>query len=135
MKILRYIACCIVALCVVGCTFESDNKVPTTPNQDHDGGVGDEVPTVPLKKRPIVPTTKLPRPRVVDIYFLAERTMVVEMAEEECVAAVTITEHDTNSVVVYVVDDEVFELDDIPVGTFDIAVEVDGEVETYTVMN
>ena len=25
-------------------------------------------PTVPLKKRPIVPTSKLPRPRVVEVY-------------------------------------------------------------------
>ena len=135
MRVFKFALICVIALVMVGCEVAE----VMSPGDINPGEISPDPlpvkPTVPLKKRPIVPTTKLPRPRVVDIYFLAERTMVVEMAEEQCVAAVTITEHDTNSVVVYVVDDEVFELDDIPVGTFDIAVEVDGEVETYTVMN
>ena len=135
MRVFKFALICVIALVMVGCEVAE----VMSPDEINPGETSPDPlpvkPTVPLKKRPIVPTTKLPRPRVVDIYFLAERTMVVEMAEEQCVAAVTITEHDTNSVVVYVVDDEVFELDDIPVGTFDIAVEVDGEVETYTVMN
>ena len=37
-------------------------------------------PTVPLKKRPIVPTSKLPRPRVVEAY----EAETYDAAEWEC---------------------------------------------------
>ena len=45
-------------------------------------------PTVPLKKRPIVPTSKLPRPRVVEAYeaevecYEAEEWEYAEYSEE-----------------------------------------------------
>lgn len=54
-KILRFAICVVVVLLTVGCEAAFDGEV-TNP---------DPKPTVPLKKRPIVPTTKLPRPRVV----------------------------------------------------------------------
>lgn len=55
IKIFRFAICIVVALLMVGCEagYVGDLEVP------------DVKPTVPLKKRPIVPTTKLPRPRVV----------------------------------------------------------------------
>lgn len=58
MKILRYLLLCAVAVVLVGC------EAPTmdVPIIDFPGAK----PTVPLKKRPIVPTTKLPRPRAVE---------------------------------------------------------------------
>ena len=39
-------------------------------------------PTVPLKKRPIVPTSKLPRPRVVECYEAEAYEAEVYDAEE-----------------------------------------------------
>lgn len=55
IKIFRFAICVVVVLLTVGCeaAFVGDVTNP------------DPKPTVPLKKRPIVPTTKLPRPRVV----------------------------------------------------------------------
>ena len=55
IKIFRFAICVVVVLLTVGCEAAFDGEV-TNP---------DPKPTVPLKKRPIVPTTKLPRPRVV----------------------------------------------------------------------
>lgn len=40
-------------------------------------------PTVPLKKRPIVPTTKLPRPRIADKFNVAYDTETFEAMECE----------------------------------------------------
>ena len=60
MKILRYLLLCavvVVALMLAGCEAMAPvDDIPMTPAK----------PTVPLKKRPIVPTTKLPRPRAVE---------------------------------------------------------------------
>lgn len=91
-------------------------------------------PTVPLKKRPIVPTSKLPRPRVASVTINAEGGLVVSMAEGVDIATVTITEHDTRKMITYIVDGDVFELNDISESLFDVAVEADGEVNVYTVM-
>lgn len=57
MRLLRKILYCVVVLLAVGCEsgLICDDAPPTQVK-----------PTVPLKRRPIVPTTKLPRPRVVD---------------------------------------------------------------------
>ena len=108
---------------------------------DH-GDMGEDVcpeplpvkPTVPLKKRPIVPTSKLPRPRVAEVSITAEGGLVVSMAEGVDMATVTITEHDTRTMITYVVDGGVLELNDISESAFDVPVEVDGEVDVYTVM-
>ena len=52
-----------------------DVNMPLDPNPVNpevpDSGVGIK-PTVPLKKRPIVPTTKLPRPRAVEVDMACE---------------------------------------------------------------
>ena len=55
IKIFRFAICVVVVLLTVGCEAAFDGEVANP----------DPKPTVPLKKRPIVPTTKLPRPRVV----------------------------------------------------------------------
>ena len=68
MKLLKYIICGTIALMFVACEV-GDVNLPLDPNpvipEVPDSGVGIK-PTVPLKKRPIVPTTKLPRPRVAE---------------------------------------------------------------------
>ena len=57
IKIFRFAICVVVVLLTLGCEVEIVD--PMGPE------VVPSKPTVPLKKRPIVPTTKLPRPRVV----------------------------------------------------------------------
>lgn len=62
MRVFKFALLCVIALVMVGC--EADVM--------HPGDFNPEPlpvkPTVPLKKRPIVPTSKLPRPRVVEAY-------------------------------------------------------------------
>ncbi len=128
MKVFRYVVCGVVAALSVGCASDMDivNGDMKPPVQGK--------PTVPLKKRPIVPTSKLPRPRVASVAINAEGGLVVSVAEGVDMAVVTITEHDTGMVTTYVVDSEGFELNDISESAFDVAVEADGEVDVYTVM-
>ena len=72
IKILKIAICLVVALVAVGCevAFEGDAVYPSP---------APAKPTVPLKKRPIVPSTKLPRPRVVE-----DLEVDVYVADEEC---------------------------------------------------
>lgn len=137
MRVFRFALMCVIALVMVGCEAMEDigDKVDN-------GNTGEDVcpeplpvkPTVPLKKRPIVPTSKLPRPRVAEVSITAEGGLVVSMAESVDIATVTITEHDTRNVMTYIVDGREFELSDISESAFDVAVEADGEVDVYTVM-
>lgn len=127
MNLKRYIVCSVAVLALVGCSADLDLYDPEViprPNR----------PTVPLKRRPIVPPSKLPRPRVAEVYQSVEGALVVEIAEGAGIATVTITEHDTHRVVSYVVEGEVFELKDMSECAFDVAIDVDGVVEVYTVM-
>ncbi len=134
MKIFRYIACGVAVLVMVGCSLD---EAVLGPNQ-RPPGEGDVTPglkpTVPLKKRPIVPSTKLPRPRCVGVSMNAEGGMVVTLGEDVGVATITVVEHEGAAASIYMVDSDVFVLNDIPESAFDIVVEVDGVVETYSVM-
>lgn len=62
MRVFKFALLCVIALVMVGCAVDSmapgDFNPEPLPVK----------PTVPLKKRPIVPTSKLPRPRVVEVY-------------------------------------------------------------------
>ena len=137
MRGFRFALMCVIALVMVGC-----EAMEAMEDKVDNGNTGEDVcpeplpvkPTVPLKKRPIVPTSKLPRPRVAEVSITAEGGLVVSMAESVDMAVVTITEHDTRNVMTYVVDGDVFELNDISESAFDVAVEADGEVDVYTVM-
>lgn len=80
-KIFRYAlygVVAVAALVLVGCevTMDPSQDMPTVP------GIK---PTVPLKKRPIVPTSKLPRPRVAEEEFAAMEADCYEVTELECV--------------------------------------------------
>ena len=94
MKIFRYIACGVAVLVMVGCS--SLDEATLEPSQRP--GEGDVTPglkpTVPLKKRPIVPSTKLPRPRCVGVSMNAEGGMVVTLGEDVGVATITVIEHE-----------------------------------------
>ena len=133
MKIFRYIACGVAVLVMVGCSLNEAVLDPGQPPGEGDVTPGLR-PTVPLKKRPIVPSTKLPRPRCVGVSMNAEGGMVVTLGEDVGVATITVVEHEGAAASIYMVDSDVFVLNDIPESSFDIVVEVDGVVETYSVM-
>ena len=79
MRLFRFALMCVIALVMVGCEAgmveDIFNPEPLPVK-----------PTVPLKKRPIVPTSKLPRPRVVEAYeaecYDAEEWEYAEYSEE-----------------------------------------------------
>ena len=89
-------------------------------------------PTVPLKKRPIVPTTKLPRPRVVEVWQMDEGGVMVKLTDE-VTAAVTVTALESYESHQYVIDGGELVLMDMPAGAVEIAIEVDGEREVYLI--
>ena len=134
MRVFKFALMCVIALVMIVCEAMEDKM--------DNGDMGEDVcpeplpvkPTVPLKKRPIVPTSKLPRPRVAEVFITTEGGLVVSIAEGVDIATVTITEHDTRNVMIYIVDGREFELSDISESAFDVAVAVDGEVDVYTVM-
>ena len=125
MKILKYILCGVVALLMEGCMSEV-----TSPGEPSPSPV--DRPTVPLKRRPIVPTTKLPRPRVAEVWQSAEGVTVVLASDVQC-AVVTVEECATGAVNTYVVDGGALELGDLSVGEFEIVVELDDATSIYRV--
>ena len=80
MRVFKFALLCVIALVMVGC--EADVMSPGDFNPEP----LPVKPTVPLKKRPIVPTSKLPRPRVVEAYdaeaYDAEEWEYAEYSEE-----------------------------------------------------
>ena len=75
----------------------------------------------------------MPRPRFAEVLQSDEGGFVVKLHPEAGIATVTITECD-GRVTTYVIDNEALELNDVSEYAFDIAVEVDGVVEVYTIM-
>ena len=77
----RYLICVIIsvvaALILWGCeaSFDGsvgDNHEPSQPSR----------PTVPIKRRPIVPSTKLPRPRIIaNVAWSDDNTLAIRLAE------------------------------------------------------
>ena len=69
VKIFKIAICVVVALLAVGCEMDHVSMDP---------GVVPSKPTVPLKKRPIVPSTKLPRPRVAEDAFTEDAFATID---------------------------------------------------------
>ena len=72
IKIFKLVIFVVIILVAAGCEVGEINA-PITPNPGR--------PTVPLKRRPIVPSTKLPRPRVAGEEFAAIEAEAYEAAE------------------------------------------------------
>ena len=70
----KYIIALAIAIGTVACTernTEMQNPIDPPPYVPDDTDPGDkptigDKPTTPIKRRPIVPTSKLPRPRIID---------------------------------------------------------------------
>ena len=125
MGFVKCIIYSIVVLSAVACYFAPTQDAPTW-NDDR------PKPTVPLKKRPIVPTTKLPRPRIAEVVHIADGGVMVKLAAE-VEAMVMVTALDTCASEEYVIDGGELVLMDIPAGAVEIIVEVDGEREVYMI--
>lgn len=72
IKIFKFVIFVVIILVAAGCEV-GEIAAPIAPNPDR--------PTVPLKRRPIVPSTKLPRPRVAGEEFAAIEAEAYEAAE------------------------------------------------------
>jgi hypothetical protein len=80
-RIIGFIIVAIIAIVAVSC--EADAFDPALPESGEGQG---PLPTKPIKRRPIVPTTRLPRPRVIGYENLSNGTLssyeVVELEPE-----------------------------------------------------
>lgn len=74
MRVFKYIVACAAVLAFAGCEKGMDLSpdAPTPTPQPPEGDLVPSKPTSPIKRRPIVPTTKLPRPRFAEEYATAE---------------------------------------------------------------
>ena len=82
-RIIGFIIVAIIAIVAVSCEAAMDVGGPISPGGDKEQGL---LPTKPIKRRPIVPTTRLPRPRVIGYENLSSGTLssyeVVELEPE-----------------------------------------------------
>ena len=126
MKLLRYVVYGVIATSLVGCSSFDVNV------DDQPANPGTGKPTVPLKRRPIVPTTKLPRPRVIDKWWSGGALSMV-LAPDVQSARVVVTDMESGEVTTYMFDTREVELYALPESKFEVVVEVDGEVEVFEV--
>lgn len=119
----------ITALVMWGCSAaDADLNLDTNKPQPLPGR-----PTVPIKRRPIVPSTKLPRPRVVvKLDWMDDRTIGVELAEPQPFAEVVVRDMWSGEVYTYIFDGQYVEVN-VPEGAAEIEVFVGDEHHVYTV--
>ena len=120
-----------VALLMTACESMIGVAIPNGPEEDigvPDFGVK---PTVPLKRRPIVPKNKLPRPHIIERINWTEAGTLSVTLTEDTPAVVTIIERD-GTLRSYVSDAYGVEITDIPEETFELQIDVADE--RYTVV-
>ncbi|MBO5018401.1 MAG: hypothetical protein J6C56_06015 [Alistipes sp.] len=129
-----------VALLMTACevSFDLDVDDPSIPpypdipgeESPNEPGYGIK-PTVPLKRRPIVPKNKLPRPNIIErINWTAAGALAVTLAED-VPAVVTIIEPN-GTMHSYVSDARGVEIADVPGEAFELQIDVANE--RYTVV-
>ncbi|MBR3827280.1 MAG: hypothetical protein IKJ38_06180 [Alistipes sp.] len=93
-------------------------------NGDHSSAPEPSRPTVPIKRRPIVPSTKLPRPRLIaKVAWSQDNTLAVRLVEDVAVAEVIVRDRVEDKEYAYI-----FEGDSIDVTLPDHSVEVEVRV-------
>lgn len=78
-SLFRYLSLALIATIAYGCELANDFGDATSPGYDIPPSVK---PTVPIKRRPIVPTTKLPRPRIIERIEFDGSVLSVHFASE-----------------------------------------------------
>ena len=90
----KYIIALAIAIGTVACT-ERDTGVQSPidpapiPDDPNDTDPGDK-PTTPIKRRPIVPTSKLPRPRIIDRIEFNSGTLSIHLNAEETMPTIEV---------------------------------------------
>lgn len=80
--VFRYLSLALIAAIAYSCDLSNlEDGVTTSPGVEDTNPPYDR-PTVPIKRRPIVPTTKLPRPRVIERMGYDGSTLSIRLAEE-----------------------------------------------------
>ena len=121
-----------VALLMTACESMIGEAIPNGPEEDIGAPDFGVKPTVPLKRRPIVPKNKLPRPNIIErINWTAAGTLAVTLAED-VPAVVTIIERN-GTTHGYVSDARGVEITDIPDETFELQIDVANECYTVVV--
>ena len=137
----RYIALLVagVALLMTACEVALDYgdqanppspDIPSDWEDPGDPGFGIK-PTVPLKRRPIVPKNKLPRPHIIERINWTEAGTLSVALTEDTPAVVTIIERD-GTLRSYVSDAYGVEITDVPEEAFELQIDV--AEERYTVV-
>ena len=123
MKIFRCAIYVVVAMLSVGCmSFDVGlDDEPSAPDR----------PTVPLKRRPIVPTTKLPRPRIVESWGCTTSSITMVLMPDVQSVNVEVVDVKSGGVASYIFDTRNIEIFDLPEDNFEVIVEADGEVEVF----
>ena len=139
-QLYRYIALLVAggALLMTACEVAldySDQANPPSPDIPSDWDPGDPgfgiKPTVPLKRRPIVPKNKLPRPHIIERINWTEAGTLSVALTEDTPAVVTIIERD-GTLRSYVSDAYGVEITDVPEEAFELQIDVADE--RYTVV-
>lgn len=96
----KYIIALAIAIGTVACTerdTEMQNPIDPAPAPDvpDDTDPGDEPtigdkPTTPIKRRPIVPTSKLPRPRIIDRIEFNSGILSIHLNAEEAMPTIEV---------------------------------------------
>lgn len=132
------------ALMMWGCSAEildgecqDPGNGATSPGEGNPGegdpGEGDPGPTTPIKRRPIVPSTKLPRPRVIErVIWTGVHTLSVELKECVLSAEVIVRDATTGEEHGYLFAGDRIEIA-APERSFEIEVRVGDEHYTYTI--
>lgn len=131
-RYLIYISAVATALLMWGCEemgvdYSSGNNShpdkPTKPGK----------PTVPIKRRPIVPTTKLPRPRIIErVEWTRGGALSVQLAESVSAAEVIIRDMLTAEEVGYLFEGNRIEIA-VPDTGFELELRIGDECYVYSV--
>lgn len=129
-RYLIYISAVATALLMWGCEemgFVEDS------NGSNDKPVKPGKPTVPIKRRPIVPTTKLPRPRIIErVEWTRGGALSVQLAESVSAAEVIIRDMLTAEEVGYLFEGNRIDIA-VPDTGFELELRIGDECYVYSV--
>lgn len=131
-RYLIYISAVATALLMWGC--EEMGVDDSSGNNSHpDKPVKPGKPTVPIKRRPIVPTTKLPRPRIIErVEWTRGGALSVQLAESVSAAEVIIRDMLTAEEVGYLFEGNRIEIA-VPDTGFELVIRIGDECYVYSV--
>lgn len=132
-RYLIYISAVATALLMWGCS-EMDLVEDSNGNNSHpDKPAKPGKPTVPIKRRPIVPTTKLPRPRIIErVEWTHGGALSVQLAESVSAAEVIIRDMLTAEEVGYLFEGDRIEIA-VPDTGFELVLRIGDECYVYSV--